>query len=302
MQSKSRFLQISTASEIILHIIFGIVALACLVPLWAVISISLSDDNKIRQIGYRLWPVKLSLKSYEFVLAQGAAIVHAYGLTIFVTIVGTILSVLVVSMYAYILFRKDFKYRKFFTFFGFFTMLINAGLVPWYIVCVNVLRLKDTIYALILPYVMNMWYVLIFRTYLSMSLPDSIIESAKIDGAGEFTTFFRIVVPLVKPGLATIALFAAITYWNDWWLPFMLVESEKLYNLQYLMYRVQQKIQYLAEIASKISLVSESPLKDLPAESARMAMAVLGMGPIVLAYPFFQRYFVKGLTIGAIKG
>ncbi len=295
-------MQISTASEIILHIIFGIVALACLVPLWAVISISLSDDNKIRQIGYRLWPVKLSLKSYEFVLAQGAAIVHAYGLTIFVTIVGTILSVLVVSMYAYILFRKDFKYRKFFTFFGFFTMLINAGLVPWYIVCVNVLRLKDTIYALILPYVMNMWYVLIFRTYLSMSLPDSIIESAKIDGAGEFTTFFRIVVPLVKPGLATIALFAAITYWNDWWLPFMLVESEKLYNLQYLMYRVQQKIQYLAEIASKISLVSESPLKDLPAESARMAMAVLGMGPIVLAYPFFQRYFVKGLTIGAIKG
>jgi len=134
-----------------------------------------------------------------------------------------------------------------------------------------------------------------------MSLPDSIIESAKIDGAGEFTTFFRIVIPLVKPGLATIALFAAITYWNDWWLPFMLVETEKLYNLQYMMYRVQQKIQYLAEIAGKLGASGIVPT-DLPTESARMAMAVLGMGPIVLAYPFFQRYFVQGLTIGAIKG
>jgi len=301
MHTKSRFLQISMFSEVILHIFFGIVTLACLVPLWAVIAISLSDDNKIRQSGYRLWPVGLSTKSYEFVVSQGKAIWHAYGITIFVTLVGTVLCVLVVSMYAYILFRKDFKYRKFFTFLGFFTMLINAGLVPWYIVCVNVLHLKDTIYALILPYVMNMWYVLIFRTYLSMSLPDSIIESAKIDGAGEFTTFFRIVIPLVKPGLATIALFAAITYWNDWWLPFMLIENEKLYNLQYMMYRVQQKIQYLAEIAGKLGASGIVPA-DLPTESARMAMAVLGMGPIVLAYPFFQRYFVQGLTIGAIKG
>lgn len=301
MHSKSKFMQISIASEVILHVLFIIVTLACLIPLWTVITISLSDDNKMRQIGYRFWPVGFSTKSYEFVLAQGRALLNAYGLTIFVTIVGTLLCVLVVSMYAYVLFRKDFKYRKFFTFFGFFTMLINAGLVPWYIVCVNVLHLKDTIYALILPYVMNMWYVLIFRTYLSMSLPDSIVESAKIDGAGEFTTFFRIVIPLVKPGLATIALFAAITYWNDWWLPFMLIEKPELYNLQYMMYRVQQKIQYLAEIAGRLGASGIIPA-DLPAESARMAMAVLGMGPIVLAYPFFQRYFVKGLTIGAIKG
>uniref|UniRef100_A0A7C5V0A2 Carbohydrate ABC transporter permease n=1 Tax=Caldicellulosiruptor owensensis TaxID=55205 RepID=A0A7C5V0A2_9FIRM len=301
MHSKSRFLQISIAAEMLLHIMFWIITLACIVPLWAVISISLSDDNKIRQSGYRLWPVGLSTKSYEFILSQGKAIWNAYGITIFVTIVGTLLCVLIVSLYAYVLYRKDFKYRKLFTFIGFFTMLINAGLVPWYIVCVNVLHLKNTIFALILPYVMNMWYVLIFRTYLSMSLPDSIIESAKIDGAGEFTTFFRIVVPLVKPGLATIALFAAITYWNDWWLPFMLIDVEKLYNLQYMMYRVQQKIQYLAEIAGKLGASGIVPA-DLPTESARMAMAVLGMGPIVLAYPFFQRYFVKGLTIGAIKG
>ncbi|ADQ04045.1 binding-protein-dependent transport systems inner membrane component [Caldicellulosiruptor owensensis OL] len=301
MHSKSRFLQISIAAETLLHIMFWIITFACIVPLWAVISISLSDDNKIRQSGYRLWPVGLSTKSYEFVLSQGKAIWNAYGITIFVTIVGTLLCVLIVSLYAYVLYRKDFKYRKLFTFIGFFTMLINAGLVPWYIVCVNVLHLKNTIFALILPYVMNMWYVLIFRTYLSMSLPDSIIESAKIDGAGEFTTFFRIVIPLVKPGLATIALFAAITYWNDWWLPFMLIENEKLYNLQYMMYRVQQKIQYLAEIAGKLGASGIVPA-DLPTESARMAMAVLGMGPIVLAYPFFQRYFVKGLTIGAIKG
>lgn len=301
MHTKSRFMQISIPAEIILHVIFVIITLLCIVPLWAVIAISFSNDEVMRQVGYRLIPAKFSLKAYDFVLAQGIAIARAYGITIFVTIVGTILCVAVVSMYAYVLFRKDFKYRKFFTFFGFFTMLINAGLVPWYIVCVNVLHLKNTIFALILPYVMNMWYVLIFRTYLSMTLPDSIIESAKIDGAGEFTIFFRIVVPLVKPGLATIALFAAIMYWNDWWLPFMLIEKEELYNLQYLMYRVQQKILYLAEIASKLATGSYIPT-DIPTESARMAMAVLGMGPIVLAYPFFQRYFVKGLTIGAIKG
>ncbi|WAM31951.1 carbohydrate ABC transporter permease [Caldicellulosiruptor naganoensis] len=294
-------MQISTSAEVILHIVFLLITLLCLVPLWAVVAISLSDDEAMRQVGYRLIPVKFSTKSYDFVLEQGIAIARAYGITIFVTAVGTLLCVAVVSMYAYVLFRKDFKYRKFFTFFGFFTMLINAGLVPWYIVCVNVLHLKNTIFALIFPYVMNMWYVLIFRTYLSMSLPDSIIESAKIDGAGEFTIFFKIVIPLVKPGLATIALFAAIMYWNDWWLPFMLIEKEELYNLQYLMYRVQQKIQYLAEIASKLAMNPSIP-PEIPAESARMAMAVMGMGPIVLAYPFFQRYFVKGLTIGAIKG
>ncbi|ABP66299.1 binding-protein-dependent transport systems inner membrane component [Caldicellulosiruptor saccharolyticus DSM 8903] len=301
MHSKSKFMQISTSAEVILHIVFLLITFLCLVPLWAVVAISLSDDEAMRQVGYRLIPVKFSAKSYDFVLGQGIAIARAYGITIFVTAVGTLLCVAVVSMYAYVLFRKDFKYRKFFTFFGFFTMLINAGLVPWYIVCVNVLHLKNTIFALIFPYVMNMWYVLIFRTYLSMSLPDSIIESAKIDGAGEFTIFFKIVIPLVKPGLATIALFAAIMYWNDWWLPFMLIEKEELYNLQYLMYRVQQKIQYLAEIASKLAMNPSIP-PDIPAESSRMAMAVLGMGPIVLAYPFFQRYFVKGLTIGAIKG
>lgn len=302
MQTRSRFLQISVFSEVILHIIFIIITLACLIPLWTVISISFSNDTKIRQEGYNFFPVGFSLKSYEYVLSEGIAIARAYGVTIFVTIVGTLLCVLVVSMYAYILFRKDFKYRNFFTFFGFLTMLINAGLVPWYIICVNVLHLKDTIYALILPYVMNMWYVLIFRTYLSMSLPDSLIESAKIDGAGEFRIFFQIVVPLAKPGLATIALFSALTYWNDWWLPFMFIEQRTdLINLQYLMYKVQQTVEFLSTMAGQLGSSGVIP-PDLPTESARMAMCIMGIGPIILAYPFFQRYFVKGLTIGAIKG
>lgn len=302
MQTRSRFLQISMGAEVTLHVIFIIVALACLIPLWTVISISFSDDTTIRQIGYSFIPGKFSTESYKYVLKEGVAIARAYGITIFVTIVGTLLCVLVVAMYAYILYRKDFRYRKFFTIFGFFTMLVNAGLVPWYIVCVNVWHLKDTIYALILPYVMNMWYVLIFRTYLSMSLPDSLIESAKIDGAGEFRTFFQIVVPLAKPGLATIALFAALTYWNDWWLPFMFIEERvDLYNLQYLMYKVQQTVQFLTTMAAQLGGSGIIP-PNLPTESARMAMCIMGMGPVVLAYPFFQRYFVKGLTIGAIKG
>ena len=180
-------------------------------------------------------------------------------------------------------------------------MLFFGGLVPWYIVCVKLLGLRNNLWALFLPYLMNAWYVLIMRTFYKDNVSQSIIESAKMDGAGEYTIFFRIVIHLAKPGIATIALFHTICFWNDWWLPLMLVNNPKWYNLQYLMYRVQSNIQYLSSMAGNLSGVSSEILRALPSRTAQMAMCVLSIGPIVLAYPFFQKYIIKGITIGSLK-
>jgi len=302
MKNEKSYLQVSVPANIMMNIFFIIYSLLCILPLLLIVSISLTDEEAIAINGYSFIPSKFSTQAYKFVLRDFMPVLRAYGITIFVTVVGTIMCVLVVSLYAYVISRKDFKYKNGFSFFVFFTMLFNGGFVPWYIVCVNVLHLKDSIWALILPYVMNAWYVLIMRTFFTMSIPDSIIESAKIDGAGEWTTFFRIVIPLAKPGLATIGLFAAITYWNDWWLPLTLIDSAKYWNLQYTMYKVQQDIKYIAEMASQMGGQAGEILKTIPQQTSRMAMCVIAIGPIILAYPYFQKYFVKGLTIGAIKG
>jgi putative aldouronate transport system permease protein len=235
------------------------------------------------------------------VLRESDAIGRAYLLTIAVTVVGTLVGTLVVALYAYPLARADFRWRKGFSKFVFFTMLFTGGLVPWYMICVQVLHLRNTFFALWLPYVMNAWFVMLMRTFYKENVPVSIVESARLDGAGEYTIFFRIIVYLAKPGIATIALFNTITLWNDWWLPLMLVNDSKWYNLQFLMYRVQSNIQYLSTMASSLSGVSADILRRLPSRTAQMAMCVLVMGPIVLAYPFFQRYFVKGITVGSIK-
>jgi putative aldouronate transport system permease protein len=234
-------------------------------------------------------------------LKESDAILRAYGVTLLVTVIGTFSSTLVIALYAYALSRKDFRGRKFFSFMAFFTLLFSGGLVPWYMLCVNVLHLRNNIWALFLPYLMNAWYVLIMRTFYKTNVPDSIIESAKMDGAGEYTIFFRIVIHLAKPGLATIALFNTIVFWNDWWLPLMLVNDPQWFNLQFLMYRVQSNIQYLSAMAGNIQGATADILKRLPSRSAQMAMCILSIGPIVMAYPFFQKYFVKGITIGSLK-
>jgi putative aldouronate transport system permease protein len=215
---------------------------------------------------------------------------------------GTALSLLVIALYAYPISRKDFKYRNQFTFFVFFTMIFGGGLVPWYMVCVQLLHLKNTIWAMIFPALMNGWYVLIMRTFFATSIPDSIIESAKIDGAGEWRTFFQIVLPLSLPGLATVALFNTLAFWNDWYLPLMFITKANLYNLQYTMYKMLANIQFLIQSSSAMSGRASEMLKNLPSETSRMAMCILAVGPIIFAYPFFQKYFVKGLTVGAVKG
>jgi putative aldouronate transport system permease protein len=278
-----------------------ICTIACVLPLLIVFSASITDEKTVTMYGYSLLPRDFSLEAYKYIYKDIIVILRAYGVTLFVTVVGSTLSLITIALYAYPISRKDFKYRKVFTFIVFLTMLFNGGLVPWYMVYVNVLHVDDTIMALILPYLMTPLYVLIMRTFFMTTIPDGIIEAARIDGAGEFQTFVRIVLPLAKPVLATIGLFNVLTYWNDWYAPLLFINNEKLFNLQYLMYRVDKAIIYLSNNAGSINNATQI-MANLPSQTARMAMAVVAIGPIVLAYPFFQKYFVEGLTIGSIKG
>lgn len=293
---------ISNKSNFILNLVFIIYSFLCIAPLLLVIAVSITDEKTIYANGYSFLPQNLSLDAYKFIFTNSDKVFRAYGVSFLVTIVGSILSFMVTSMLAYPISRSDFKYRNKFMFYVFFTMLFSGGFVPWYIICVQFLHLKDTIWALMLPYLVNAWYVIILKTYYQSSVPLSVLESARIDGAGELRTFITIVTPLSIPGIATIVLFTTLTYWNDWWLPLTLINNESLYNLQYLMYKVQLNVESLKLEPRNMSASSAKELMQLPTETARMAMCIVGIGPIVMAYPFFQKYFVKGLTVGAIKG
>ena len=296
-------LHVSKRSEVVIHAFFIFYAALCILPLILVLSISLSDETTVIANGYRFIPETFSVSAYEFLFKDMDQIIRSYGVSIFVTVVGTLISVALTACYAYPLSRSDLPYRGFFAFFIFFTMLFNGGLVPWYLVYVNLLDLKNTIWVLIMPMLMSPFFVLVMRTFFASSIPMSILESARVDGAGEFRTFVRIVLPLSLPVLATVALFSTLNYWNDWYLSMIFISDNKTISLQYLMYRTLLDIQYLtsnSNVASQIS--SQGGMLDLPNKTLQMAMAVVGIGPIVLAYPFFQRYFIKGLTVGAVKG
>ncbi|MBP3360793.1 MAG: carbohydrate ABC transporter permease [Clostridia bacterium] len=276
-------------------------AAACIFPLILVISISFSDQEAIARFGYRLIPDKFSIDAYKYVLASGSGIGHAYLVTILSTVSGTFLSVLVIAMYAYPLSREGLKYKGFFTFYIFFTMLFSGGLVAWYMVVTRVLCLGNTIWALILPLTMSAWYVIIMRTFFQTSIPASLIESARLDGAGAFTVLIKIVFPLALPAVATIALFQTLAYWNDWWNPMLLITDKNLYNLQFLLQVMMKNIQMLSEESMSADAVTQIA-ENIPQESVRMALCVVAMGPILIVYPFFQKYFIQGLTIGAVKG
>ncbi|WP_160035453.1 carbohydrate ABC transporter permease [Paenibacillus sp. An7] len=296
-------LHVTKRSGAVIHAFFIFYAALCILPLILVLSISLSDETTVIANGYRFIPETFSVSAYEFLFKDMDQIIRSYGVSIFVTVVGTVISVALTACYAYPLSRSDLPYRGFFAFFIFFTMLFNGGLVPWYLVYVNLLDLKNTIWVLIMPMLMSPFFVLVMRTFFSSSIPMSILESARVDGAGEFRTFVRIVLPLSLPVLATVALFSTLNYWNDWYLSMIFISDNKTISLQYLMYRTLLDIQYLtsnSNVASQIS--SQGGMLDLPNKTLQMAMAVVGIGPIVLAYPFFQRYFIKGLTVGAVKG
>lgn len=286
-----------------IHSMFTIYSLLCIIPLILVIMVSISDETAIVKNGYSFWPSQFSFAAYEFLFKDASSIVRAYGVSIAVTLIGTITSMIVIALYAYPISRKDFPHAKFFTFFVFFTMLFNGGLVPWYLVYVQLLDLKNTMLALIMPLLVAAFFVLITRTFFQTTIPQAILESANIDGAGELTIFFRIVLPLSLPVLATVALFQTLTYWNDWFLSLVFITKEANISIQYLMYKTMLNIQYLANNSTAAAAIRAAGGEfKFPSESVRMAMVIVGIGPIIFAYPFFQKYFVKGLTVGAVKG
>lgn len=281
----------------VLHIVFIILLLCCILPVILVAVVSFTDQTVIDTSGYSFLPAKWSMAAYNYVFTQSGDVLNAYKVTIMSTIFGTLLSVLSIALYAYPLSRADLKFKKFFTFFIFFTMLFNGGLVSWYIITTKYLHLKNTLAALVFPLAMNAWYVIIMRTFFQTSIPPALIEAAKIDGAGEFITFARIVIPLAVPAVATIALFQTLAYWNEWYHPMLLINKKNLYSLQLLLQIMMQNIQNLTEGGAELREGME-----IPTDAVRMALCVVAMGPILIVYPFFQKYFIQGLTVGSVKG
>lgn len=287
------------AINAIITFIFILIALFCVVPILYVFSASLSDEMALAKEGYSLLPRGFSLEAYKYILESPKAILNAYGVTIFVTILGTAVSLLFTAMLAYVIARKDFKFSKVFSFLVFFSLLFNGGLVPTYIMMTRYYGVKDSILALLIPYIIMPWHVFLMKGFLA-DIPVSLIEAAKMDGAGEVRTFFKIIMPISKPALATVGLFIAFTYWNDWYQSMLYIDNTSLNSLQFYLYRIMNNIQYLS--SSMMSGNIAMDMTNLPSETARMALCILAAGPMLVIFPFFQKYFVKGLTVGAVKG
>ncbi|MGG4147451.1 carbohydrate ABC transporter permease [Paenibacillus algorifonticola] len=299
--SVTSYQRASKLAEIILHIIFIAFSLACIMPIVLIVAISLSDEKLLTLQGYKFWPDKLDVSAYQYLFTNSTTLVKAYGVSLSVTIIGTILAVLLIALYAYPIFRKDFPFKKAFNFYLLITMLFSGGLVPFYLLYVNFLELKDSFAALILPGLSNAFYIFITRTFFQQTVPEEMIESGKLDGASEWRIFFQLVLPISLPVLATVGLFTTLMYWNDWFNSMLFINDTDKYSLQYVMIQMIRQAEFFKNqlAGSGVALMVQ---EAVPTESLRMAMVVVSIGPILFVYPFFQKYFTKGLTIGAIKG
>lgn len=289
------------AVKIIAHIVLILLGIICVGSFLLVLGSSFQTEREIQQFGYSILPRKFSLEAYRAVFMSPGMIIDAYAVTILTTVIGTAIGVCISASMGYVISRRSYRYRKILSFFVFFTMLFNGGLVPSYILMTQWLHLKNTIWALILPLTVNAWYVILMKGFFQ-GLPDSIMEAARIDGASEFRIFFGIVLPLSKPVLATIALFYALGYWNDWYQSLLYIDNQKLYKLQYLLMQILKKSQFLNSEAGQAIMGTGVSSMDMPTLNLRMAMCVVAVGPLLVAFPFFQKYFVKGITVGSVKG
>lgn len=285
--------------NIIAYIVLGILSVCCLFPFLLVLSGSFSDQTSILTHGYQLIPETFSLDAYTTLFKIPGELLRAYAVTIFVTFTGTFLGLFLTSMAAYVLSSKSFRYRNQVSFFFYFTSIFGGGLVPWYIFNTKYLHFHNNIISLILPILVNVTYLLILKSYMS-SIPDALYESAKLDGANDFTIYLHIALPLCKAGLATVGLFIALNYWNDWYNAMLFLDEGRsdLYPLQYFLNNILTKAQAISAAAARSGL----PMSEVPSEPMKLAMTVVATGPIILLYPFLQKYFVKGVTIGAVKG
>lgn len=294
-------MKVSRLEQTIVHTVFIIAAAFCLIPFLLLISASLTNEQSIVQYGYSLWPRMFSLDSYRYLLKEPQMIINAYGVSILVTAVGTIASLLIMTLLAYPISRRDLPFRNAIAFFIFFTMLFNGGLVPTYLMYTNIFEIKNTLMAFIVPgLLVSAFFVILIRTFFTMNIPVEVIESANMDGAGEFRIFYQIVLPLSKPVLGTVGIFQVINYWNDWFNGLIYITDNKLHSIQVLLNTILLNAQYLVtnlEAADQLN-----PGDGIPSQGLRMAIAAIGVIPILITYPFFQKYFAKGLTVGAVKG
>lgn len=300
-EGANKFNSISKPTNIILNILFLIITALCIVPFLFVLMISFTSESSLQTNGYRFWPEEWSLGAYKYIFESGSNIIRAYGVTIAVTVMGTILGLIIMTTYAYALSRKNFAYRKFFTKLIFIPMLFSGGMVSSYLVVTRFLGLKNNILALILPICVSSFHIIILRTFFKTTVPDAIIESARIDGASEFLLFLKIVIPISLPGIATIALFLTLGFWNDWFNAMLYIDKNSLIPLQYLLIKLETSMEFLISNSNTIGITATEAVAKMPKETVKMAIVVITTLPIIFAYPFFQKYFVSGLTIGAVK-
>ena len=289
--------------RVVCGIISTLIALSAVIPLLLVLSASLTDNTTLVVDGYSLIPPKFSTAAYEYVFSNAQQVWRSYGVTIFITVVGTILGLTIKTLFAYGLSRPYFPWAKQFNYFIYFTMLFHGGMVPTYIVMTNIFHLADSYFAMILPMAVNTMHLFILRTYMKTSIPHSVVESAKIDGAGEWMCYYKIVLPMAVPSIAVIMLFTSVAYWNDWYQAFLYISSDKKMPIQLLLKRIENDIQFLANSTEGGNYEEMERMRELlPTESFRMALVMMVVTPIMVAYPFFQKFFIKGMTVGAVKG
>ncbi|NOU66080.1 ABC transporter permease subunit [Paenibacillus sp. LMG 31461] len=297
MRSSKRNISIYT---IAIHTFLLVLSALFVIPLGAIVSISISSETDIIANGFKLIPSVIDFTAYAYIFENPKTILMAYKVTIITSVAGLVLYLIMASMIAFALSRTDFYFRKVISFYLFFTMLFNGGLVPFYILINQYLHLRDTYAALIIPLLGNIWYIFIIRTSFQQ-IPSAIIDSAKIDGAGEFQIFVRMILPLSKPVLATIGLLQLLSNWNSWFPALLFVDNSDLYPLQYMLQTILRNVQELTQnMDNKPAYLFVS--QQIPTESMRMAMAIVAIGPMMFVFPFFQKYFVKGLTVGSVKG
>jgi putative aldouronate transport system permease protein len=291
--------QIGPIPTFLIYLLVGVFSVGCLLPFMLIISGSFTDEAEIITKGFAFIPSKVSYSPWVMIYHDLRRILNGYMVTVVVTIAGTLVSLLVTSMMAYPLSVPTLRYRNYIAFFAFFTMIFYGGMVPWYIIVSRVLRLRNTIFALIFPYTVNAWNMFLLRNFFR-TIPKEIPESAKIDGAGELAIFSRLILPLAKPGLATVGLFIALGYWNDWWLALMFIEDHHLFPVQLLLRAIISNVQFLR--SSTAAAIQSDASGIIPAEGVKMATGLVTIGPIIFLYPFVQKYFIKGIIVGAVKG
>lgn len=286
-------------TSIWVHLFFIIFAFLCIVPFLIIISASLSGETDLALNGFSVLPRKVDFTAYAYLFKNPEIIINSYVVTIFITVIGTFLAVMFMSMAAFCLARSNFRFKGLLTFFIFFPTLFSGGLVPSYIINTQYLHLTDRLAALVLPSLINVFHIIMLRTFFKQ-LPEALFEAAKIDGASEYHIFFKLVLPLSKPVIATVAFLSALAKWNEWYNAMLYIRDDKLVPLQYLLQRMMMNLRALLDAMQNAPAMVN--IQDLPGENLRMAMLVVAIGPMLLIFPLFQKYFVRGMTVGAVKG